>query len=338
VADTDGADGGSLGVLSAGAAALARASSLDTALAVIVEAGAAAVGASVAAVFGRDPEHEGVELIMTLGMADGSIEAFAAEVAGTPDHPIQVAALDRSGTLGRVSQGTDGPMTGVDLPLVVSAGTSVEDCVGVLTFGWPGNHAVGTEEETLLVGIADLVAAALAMFRLSSLVAERAEWYERVAHTDALTGLANERTVHRVLELEVARAQRQGSDVSVAVFDVDGFTQLNTTAGSRAGDRVLRQVASILAETVRLVDTIGRTGADEFVLVAPGSAGVTVARRVMTGIARLEPVEGYDVSVSAGVARFPQDGATAEELLGAAKAALAASSRHASIGEATAEV
>jgi len=337
VADTTGAGSGSLGVLSAAAAALARASDLDTALAVIVEAGAAAVGASVAAVFGRDPEREGVELILTFGMPEGSIEAFAAEVAGTPDHPIKVAALDRSGTLGRVAQGTDGPMTGVDLPLVVSAGAGVEDCVGVLTLGWLGDHQVDPAEETLLVGLADLVAAALAMFRLSSLVAERAEWYERIAHTDALTGLANERTVQRVLELEVARAQRQGSDVSVAVFDVDGFKQLNATAGSRAGDTVLRQVASILAGSVRLVDTIGRTGADEFVLVAPGSAGVTVARRVMSGIAMLDPVEGYDVSVSAGVARFPQDAADATELLAAAKAALAASSHHASIGEAAAE-
>jgi diguanylate cyclase (GGDEF)-like protein len=337
VADTTGAGSGSLGVLSAGAAALARASDLDTALAVIVEAGAAAVGASVAAVFGRDPEREGVELLLTLGMPEGGIEAFAAEVAGTPDHPIVVAALDRSGTLGRVAEGPEGPMTGVDLPLVVSAGTGVEDCVGVLTFGWPGDHTVDTDEETLLVGIADLAAAALATFRLASLVAERAEWYERIAHTDTLTGLANERTVHRVLELEVARAARQGGDVSVAVFDVDGFTQLNDSAGSRAGDRVLRQVASILAESVRLVDTIGRTGADEFVLIAPGSAGVTVARRVMSGIAQLEPVEGYDVSVSAGVARFPQDGTDAESLLGAAKAALAASARHASIGEAAPE-
>ena len=62
----------------------------------------------------------------------------------------------------------------------------------MLTFGWAGDHAVDTAEETLLVGIADLAAVALATFRLASLVAERAEWYERVAHTDALTGLAND--------------------------------------------------------------------------------------------------------------------------------------------------
>lgn len=336
--DTTGGGIGSLGVLSAGAAALARARDLDTALSVIVEAGAAAVGASVAAVFAQEPEREGIELLLTLGMPEASVAAFAAEVAGDPDHPIHLAALDRSGSLGRVAKGPDGAeMTGVDLPLVVATAGGIEDCIGVLTFGWPGAHTVDTDEETLLVGVADLVAAGLAAFRLSSLITERAEWYERVAHTDPLTGLPNDRTVQSVLELEVARAQRQGSEVSVALFDVDGFRDLNASAGSRAGDLVLRQVASVLAETVRLVDTIGRTGADEFVLVAPGSAGVTVARRVMAGVATLEPVDGHEVTVSAGVARFPHDGADAGALLAAARLALAGSGDRSSIVEATAD-
>jgi diguanylate cyclase (GGDEF)-like protein len=337
VSDTTGVDSGSLAVLSAGAAALARAADLDTALAVIVEASASAVGAGVAAVFAQDPERAEVELLMTLGMADDRVAAFAAEVAGNPEHPINLAALDRSGTLGRSVAGPDGSAwTGVDLPLVVAAGAGVEDCLGVLTFGWPGEHEVDTAEETLLVGTADLAAAAITLFRLSSLVTERSEWYERVAHTDALTGLANARTVRRVLELEVARAQRQGSEVSVAVFDVDDFKRLNADSGSRAGDRVLRQVATILAESVRLVDTIGRVGADEFVLVAPGSAGVTVARRVIERIAKLDPVEGHPVSVSAGVARFPQDGTDPETLLAAAHTVLASATSPASIS-ATAE-
>ena len=332
MSDSTGVDGGSLAVLSAGAAALARAADLDTALAVIVEASASAVGAGVAAVFAQDPERAEVELLLTLGMADDRVAAFASEVAGNPDHPINLAALDRSGTLGRSVTGPDGAAwTGVALPLVVAAGAGVEDCLGVLTFGWPGQHEVDTAEETLLVGTADLAAAAITLFRLSSLVTERSDWYERVAHTDALTGLANARTVRRVLELEVARAQRQGSDISVAVFDVDDFKRLNADSGSRAGDLVLRQVATILAESVRLVDTIGRVGADEFVLVAPGSAGVTVARRVIERIAKLDPVEGHAVSVSVGVARFPQDGTDPETLLAAAHTALASATSPASI-------
>ena len=82
---------------------------------------------------------------------------------------------------------------------------------------------------------------------------------------------------------------------------------------------------------MRLVDTVRRTGGDEFVVVAPGSAGVTVARRVLDGIAGLEAIEGHPVSVSAGIARFPQDGPDGESLLAAARAALegaGAATRH----------
>ncbi len=325
---------GPLTVLSAGAAALARADNLDQALGVIVEAGAAAVGAPMAAVFVQDGPDGALELLLTLGMADDSIESFAGEVATNPEHPIHRAALDRHGTLSRTGQTPDGQtMTGADLPLVVASG-GVEACVGVLTLGWPGTHEVGTGEETLLVGIADLAAAAIAAFRTASIAAERAEWAERVSHTDPLTGLSNARTLGRVLELEVARAQRQQSEVSVALFDIDGFTALNDTAGAQAGDRALREVAAVLAETVRLVDTVARTGADEFVLVAPGSAGVLVAKRVLEGISKLEAFDGHELSVSAGVARFPQDGTDAGSLIEAARAALVSSSEPATVAEA----
>jgi diguanylate cyclase (GGDEF)-like protein len=338
VADTNvGSGSGALGVLSAGAAALARANDLDTALAVIVEAGAAATGATMAAVFAQDPDRNSLELLLTLGIPEDAVAAFEAEVVENPEHPIHHAALDRTGSLARAGTSPDGlPMTGADLPLVVASGGNVEACVGVLTLGWGGEHEVDTEEETLLVAIADLAAAAIATFRSSSMAVERAEWLERVALTDPLTGLANARTVARVLELEVARAQRQGSEVSVALFDVDAFRELNAGAGARAGDLVLQQVASVLAESVRLVDTVARTGGDEFVLVAPGPAGVTVARRVLDGVAKLDAVDGHEVSVSAAVARFPQDGADAEALLAAARTALAASPERASIVEVSA--
>ncbi len=331
MSDPIGAGNGPLTVLSAGAAALARAADLDTALSALMEAGAAAVGAPIAAVFALGSDRPGLELLQTLGMPQDTLAAFEADVADQPDHPIHRAALDRGGSLGRTGTGPDGQtLTGVDLPLVVSRG-GVEEGVGVLTFGWPGLHEVGTAEETLLVAIADLIAVAISAFRTASLAAERAEWFERVAHTDPLTGLSNSRTLARILELEVARAQRQGSEVSVALFDIDGFTELNAKAGSRAGDQVLRQVAAVLAESVRLVDTIARTGGDEFVLVAPGSAGVTVARRVLEGIAKLEAVDGVDVTVSAGIAQFPRDGGDADALVAAARVALAGASGRASI-------
>ena len=335
MADAVDAGTGPLSVLSAGAAALARAQDLDTALAVIVEAGVTATGAATAAVFAQDPDRNSLELLLTLGIADGDVAAYEADVVTNPDHPVHHAALDRTGSLGRTGATAAGaPMTGADLPLVVAGSGNVEACVGVLTFGWAGEHEVSGAEETLLVAVADLAAAAIATFRTTSMAEERAEWLERVALTDPLTGLANARTLARVLELEVARAQRQGTEVSVALFDVDAFRELNEAAGSRAGDQVLRQVASVLAASVRLVDTLGRTGGDEFVLIAPGSAGVTVARRIMDGIARLDAVDDHTITVSAGVARFPQDGPDAEALLEAARAAVAGSSERAAIVEA----
>ena len=67
------------------------------------------------------------------------------------------------------------------------------------------------------------------------------------------------------------------------MFDVDDFRATNRDGGNEAGDDVLRQVAAVLAESVRLVDTVGRIGGDEFVVVAPGSAGSVVAHRVLDG-------------------------------------------------------
>ncbi len=194
--------------------------------------------------------------------------------------------------------------------------------MGAIAFRWSEPHAASAEELVFLRAVADLVAVAVDRSRLASTVAERSEWFERLAHTDPLTGLANMRTFSRVLELELARAGRQGSEVSVALFDVDDFTATNEAGGRDAGDDVLRAVAAVLAGAVRLVDTVARYGADEFIVVAPGSAGMTVAKRVIDGIAALPETGGGRVTVSAGVARFPIDGTDAESIVAAARAAV----------------
>jgi diguanylate cyclase (GGDEF)-like protein len=194
--------------------------------------------------------------------------------------------------------------------------------VGVVTLAWPAGHEARPLDRGSATAIADLLAVAVDRVRLASLVAERAEWLERMANTDPLTGLANARAFGRVLELEVARAARQSSELSVAAFDVDRFADLNAEAGRSTGDDVLRTVASVLAESVRLVDTVARLGGDEFAVVAPGAGGPSVAQRVLEGVRSLPPIEGTKVTISAGVARFPRDGASADELLAAATDAL----------------
>jgi len=322
VSDSSGARNGALSVLAVGAAALARSPDLDAALASLLQAGCDATGAGVAAVFVQDPDRSTLDLIAVHGMSDDAVDAFVEEVLATNDHPIRLAATDRVETIGRAGTASDGTvLVGADLPLTIGRG-GIDEPMGVVSFGWRNIHEIGPDEAVLLRSVADLVAVAVDGARTASVAAERAEWFERMAHTDPLTGLSNARTLNRVLELEVMRASRQGSEVSVAVFDVDGFAAANAAIGSRGGDRILREVAAVLAESVRLVDTIARTGGDEFILVAPGSAGVTVARRVMEGIAKLEAVDGHMIAVSAGVARFPGDATDVEALLDAARGAL----------------
>jgi diguanylate cyclase (GGDEF)-like protein len=319
---TDLASAAAFRVLATSASLLARGEDIDAAVGAILAATAEATDAEVAAVFLVEPGGESLQLGAVHGMSDGAAAALEAAVTSDPDHPIARAARDVARSIGRRGTAADGAtMTGADLPLVV-ARDGIDLALGVVTFGWSVERRIDEAEATVLAAAADLIATAMDRARLTSLVHERSEWLERLAQSDPLTGLANLRTFGRVLELEIARAGRQGGDVSVAVFDVDDFTEVNEAAGRNAGDDALRRVAEVLGGSVRLVDTIARTGGDEFAVIAPGSAGATVAQRVIDGVAGATGTDGSAISVSAGVARFPADGTTADELLGAARAAL----------------
>lgn len=308
--------------LSAVTIALARGADLDGGLAGLLARTADAVGARLGAIFVRDPDADGLHLAAAIGFPPGAEPAFEAEVNGGPTHPISAAARDGRAVIGRLGVRPDGAaMTGADLPLVVGA-DGVDRVLGVVSFGWDGERTIDDRSRDLLAAAAALAALAVDRARLASLVDERSEWLARIAGTDALTGLASRRTLDRVLELEIARAERLGTDVSVVVADVDAFRATNADAGAAVADDVLRAVASVLAENTRLVDTVARIGGDEFAVVAPGSGGVVVAQRVLAAVEALEPVGDRTVSVSAGVARFPADGSSAEELLAAALAAL----------------
>jgi diguanylate cyclase (GGDEF)-like protein len=301
--------------------ALARGADVDAALETLLRDTATATGAQRAALFVRG-DDDVLQLIASHGFPPPAREPFAAEVAGDPDHPIAVAAREVREALGRTGTADDGTtMTGADLPLVV-ARAGIEEVLGVISFGWAGEHAIDDRTKAALQLAADLAALAIDRERLASLASERADWMARISTADPLTGLANRRTLDRVLELEIERAKRQQTDVSVAVFDIDGFRAMNEAHGAAAGDEVLRTISAILAEQVRLVDTVARIGGDEFVVVAPGSGGVVVADRILRSVEALGPVRDVPVTLSAGIARFPTDGTSADELLGAALGAL----------------
>jgi len=295
-------------VLVEGAAAVARSPDLDSAFDVLLRLAIDTAGGTDAAVFLQDPDRPDIQLVASSGMSAEAASRLAAAIVDEA-HPVHAAAR------GEALE----PGSGL-LPLVIGL-SGAELILGVLHVHRDGSPA--DTDAPAVRAVADLIAVAVDRARLSATAAERSDWFERMAHTDPLTGLANERTVGRILELELARAGRQEGEVSIVLFDIDDFQATNRDAGHQAGDDVLRRVAAVLAESVRLVDTVGRIGGDEFVLVAPGSAGLTVARRVLDGIVALPAVAGRAVSVSAGVARFPTDGTDAETLLEAAATALA---------------
>ena len=300
---------------------VAAAGDIETALDAIVTAAATALGATMGAILMQDPDRPGLQPVATYGFEEAAAARLALDVADA-SHPFAEAAHGRSATFDREGTMADGSsFVGAYLPLVVSSG-GVQAVVGSMGLGWPSPHALDDGERELLRAFASLASVAVDRAQLAATVAERSDWFERMAHTDPLTGLANERTVARILELELARAGRQGSEVSLAMFDIDDFQATNLSGGHEAGDDVLRRVAEVLAESVRLVDTVGRVGGDEFVLVAPGSAGMTVAQRILDGIRALPAVAGRPITVSAGVARFPVDGASSEALIAAASSAL----------------
>lgn len=300
-----------LEALAAGVVAVVHGSDLDAALGTLVAAAVAASGATSAIVSLQDPDRPDPEIALTVGL-ETDAQAEAVTAAANADHPLAVAGRDR--TESRVG-------ATVALPLI-AARAGIEEPLGAIAVTFGSDAAAAEANLTYLRLVADVAALAVDRSRLSATAAERSEWFERLAHTDPLTGLANVRTIARVLELELTRAGRQGGEVSVAIFDVDGFAATNEAAGRAAGDDVLRSVATVLAGSVRLVDTVARYGADEFLLVAPGDAGATVAKRVLDGIAGLPPLPTGPISISAGVARYPSDGSDPETVIAAAQAAL----------------
>ena len=165
--------------------------------------------------------------------------------------------------------------------------------------------------------------------RLHSALDERSEWFERLSEIDPLTGVANRRTLERAIELELVRAARLGTTVAVVIFDLVGTAELMDRLGRAAVDDALRRVAAMLTENVRLIDTVARLGAHEFVVLAPGATGPALAHRIVAAAEVQALDDGTPMRLRSGRAVFPDDGTTAEAILAAAERAVEASAAEA---------
>ena len=185
--------------------------------------------------------------------------------------------------------------------------------VGTLALAYDDARQPHAEEIPLLRDIADRVAVALA-------TASRDRELERRAYYDALTDLPNRRHGLDVLARAVGAAERAHRSLAVLFIDLDSFSDVNDSAGHEAGDQLLVQAAARLRRCVRKADIVVRLGGDEFAVVLPevpdAADAAAVARKILEAFAAPFQV-GSTVSVSAGIgiATYPGDGKTAEELL-----------------------
>jgi len=153
---------------------------------------------------------------------------------------------------------------------------------------------------------------------------KRFEQTEHESHTDPLTGMPNRRSLDRQLEAGLQKIRHSGVEGTVVVLDLDRLKEINDTYGHEVGDRALRTVGNVLRDTVRENDLCARFGGDEFIVVLWDCSPEHEKRRVadlQNAVAAhpFEPRPGVRVSlsISAGAARFPEDGTSFEELLAA---------------------
>ena len=149
-----------------------------------------------------------------------------------------------------------------------------------------------------------------------------------MAHHDALTGLPNRSLFHDRLEQALAFARRNNVAVTVLCLDLDRFKNVNDLTGHAGGDELLRQVADRLRASLRDHDTIARLGGDEFAIIQIGSThpdgSATLAERLVKTIGRPFDLDGQQMVIGAsiGVAIFPGDAGSGDDLVRAADTAL----------------
>ena len=194
--------------------------------------------------------------------------------------------------------------------IVVTARDSTEDKV-------TGLDAGADDYLTKPINFPELEARVRSMLRIKRLqdqLEEKNRELEQLSISDGLTGLYNHRHMHELLQDEFDRSGRSGEPLSVVMFDLDRFKDVNDTHGHQAGDGVLQELSDILRETAREIDKLGRYGGEEFMVILPGSdrdAGHTFAERVREHVEKqkfdIQADQPLRMTISAGVATYPTD-------------------------------
>jgi diguanylate cyclase (GGDEF)-like protein len=194
--------------------------------------------------------------------------------------------------------------------------------IALMRLSRPSKKPFTADELRFLEAVANQTALALERVKLIAFL-------ENLSITDALTGIANRRHFEWRLSEEIERARRYKYPLSALMLDLDHFKQVNDNYGHQIGDIVLQQVAQRLRRILRRTDFLARYGGEEFIVLAPqtpADRALILAERLRQVIAE-SPIPVADnlqihITISIGVAVFPNHAQNESELIGAADAAL----------------
>jgi len=196
------------------------------------------------------------------------------------------------------------------------------DIIGVVHIVWQQPYAFTTNQEITLGQFADMIALSLGNLRHLQLA-------ERQAMTDGLTGLYNFRFFQDHLNKELARAKRKGEKLSIVMVDIDYFKEFNDRYGHDMGDQILKTLGLTLPKLLRSADLAARYGGEEFVILLPdtdteGARQVGEKLRRTLSEIKIRGDRGIQLSitVSIGIATFPDHGSSPSEVIKAADIAL----------------
>ena len=157
---------------------------------------------------------------------------------------------------------------------------------------------------------------------------KKEEETRRQAMKDALTGLANRRAFEAEIIEAIKEADESAAGIILAVVDLDNFKEVNDRHGHATGDAMLRFFASLLREQIRASDFAARLGGDEFAIIFRNTDKLPTVearvKRIIKKTAEKKTIDGCEINVgaSAGVSRYPEDGADIKALMESADAAL----------------
>jgi diguanylate cyclase (GGDEF)-like protein len=274
---------------------LAGSIDLDEVLSRTLEAAGALDGADATLVMLPDPQG-GKPLVATLGLSVEEAERHA--ITGPPDGRL-ARSISMSYTYPELERGERDEAvisSGLAVPLPGETGT-----LGYLTiFTRTRGHQYSDDDVRMLETLALRAGPAIEN-------AHRFREARQLADLDALTGLHNRRFFHETLARECARAHRYERKLSLIVFDLDDFKDVNDRIGHLAGDSVLAEAAERVRDVVRTADIACRVGGDEFAVILPESAigdADQLYRRIQNAISSRPLGQGGKLFLSAGVAEL----------------------------------